>query len=238
MTKLLDVLVNDSPDTAWERASLPRGIEDRIKTVDWTKRDVLIGLVQNREQLERFIRQKRYITARFDKDKLPIRYVALYEKGVGIRWYGELKYWSLEKLKDGRMVHAFNMVDWVELKPGIRMEEAGPNPTAYTNHFLLMNSVSYSELRLRSEADYRLFHELRRRVDTEILVAGSDSGATVGDMTGGTVFSAGGMRLQVEKDRIYSLSDGARKDLATVEEFRKRPGAVMKRLMRYAEIIL
>lgn len=49
VTKLLDELVNDSPDTAWERASLPQGIEDRIRTVDWNRRDVLIGLVQNQE---------------------------------------------------------------------------------------------------------------------------------------------------------------------------------------------
>lgn len=69
-------------------------------------------------------------------------------------------------------------------------------------------------------------------MDTEIVVASSDSGA----VAGGTVFSAGGMRLQVDRDRIYSLSDGARKDLATVEEFRKRPWVVLKRLMRYAEM--
>lgn len=173
--------------------------------------------------MECFIREKRYITGRFDKDKLPIRYVALYEKGAGIRWYGEVKYWSPGKNKKGQPFHIFNMVDWVELKPGIRMEETGPNPTAYTNHFLLMNSESYSELRLRSEADYRLYHELRRRVDTEI-VADEDQ----------TVFTVGGMRLQVDRDRIYSLTDQNMIEIGTVEEFRKRPNGLMKRLMKYA----
>lgn len=41
VTKLLDELVTDSADSAFERATLPVGIEERLKTVDWERKDIL-----------------------------------------------------------------------------------------------------------------------------------------------------------------------------------------------------
>ena len=55
VTDLLEQLVSDSPDSAFERASLPAGIEERLKTVDWDKRDVLIGFVPDEMHRKLFL---------------------------------------------------------------------------------------------------------------------------------------------------------------------------------------
>mgnify|MGYP007004137077 CR=1 FL=1 len=80
VTKLLDDLITDSPESAFERATLPAGMEERIRTVDWNKRDVLIGLVTDSDHLQLFLKSKLYWTRRFDKVNLPIRYVKRYMK--------------------------------------------------------------------------------------------------------------------------------------------------------------
>ena len=38
----LEELISDTAESAFERATLPRGIEEKLARVDWTKRDVLI----------------------------------------------------------------------------------------------------------------------------------------------------------------------------------------------------
>lgn len=100
VTQLLDALITDSSESAFERATLPAGIEDRIRTVDWNKRDVLIGLVPDKAHLDLFLNNRLYWTRRFDRNNLPIRYVALYEKGFGIRYFGELVSWRQEARKN------------------------------------------------------------------------------------------------------------------------------------------
>lgn len=49
---MLIELIADSPDSAFERATLPRGIEEKLAKVDWSVRDVLVGSLRDREQLE------------------------------------------------------------------------------------------------------------------------------------------------------------------------------------------
>ena len=48
VTDMLDQLIADSPDSAFERTTSPRGIESKLAKVDWTTRDVLVGSLRNR----------------------------------------------------------------------------------------------------------------------------------------------------------------------------------------------
>lgn len=233
VTQLLDALITDSSESAFERATLPAGIEDRIRTVDWKKRDVLIGLVPDKAHLNLFLNNHMYWTRRFDRNNLPIRYVALYEKGSGIRYYGELVSWRQEERKNlpgnskhGRdSYHVFEILKWIELKEAIQVEETGPNPIAYTNYFLLSTSKTYSELRLRSEADYRFFIELRRRTSATILNQKDDS----------TAFEIGDTKVLLNDDQIYIIKDGFIIGNETIVEFVKRPNATFRTLQRYIE---
>ena len=177
VTELLDELVSDSPESAFERATLPVGIEERLRSVDWSRRDVLIGLVPDEEHLELFTDNRMYFTRRFDEAHLPVRYVALYEKGKGISRYGEVINWRKEERsmlpggdfgggnsgsrhKRGQSTepyHVFEVLKWHTLPAPISIAEYGPSPIAYTNFFLLSNSTSYSELFLKNEDEYRFF---------------------------------------------------------------------------------
>ena len=52
VTDMLDELISDSPESAFERATLPTGIEERLARVDWKRRDVLIGTLRSNAQFE------------------------------------------------------------------------------------------------------------------------------------------------------------------------------------------
>lgn len=235
VTDLLDELVSDSPESAFERATLPAGIEERLKSVEWNKREVLIRLVPDQRHHELFLKNKMYFTRRFDTVNLPIRYVALYEKGTGIGWYGEVIGWrraprrSLPgKSRHSReQYHVFEVLKWLPLSAPITVSEYGPNPIAYTNFFLLSNSMTYSELLLKNEADYRFFTELKRRTDKAI-IEGTDEA---------TAFAFGETRVLFNDTNIYMYVEGNPVEMCTVQEFSKHPNATFRRLQKYAKVI-
>ena len=234
VTGLLDELVSDSPESAFERATLPAGIEDRLKTVDWDKREVLIGFVPDESHLDLFLKNGMYFTRRFDADNLPIRYVALYEKGKGIIRYGEvISYYKTKRhdlpgksMHGNERYHVFKILKgWKSLDNPITVSEYGPNPVAYTNYFLLSGCSTYSELMLRTEADYRFFTELKRRTD-KIIIEGSDEE---------TAFDVGNSRILFRKDGIYVFSSDRIIETCTLQEFIRHPNATFRRLQKLVE---
>ncbi len=234
VTDLLEELVSDSPESAFERASLPAGIEERLKSVDWKKREVLIGFVPDEEHLKWFRENRMYFTRRFDTANLPVRYVALYEKGIGIRRYGEVIGWHQDlrytlpgKSVHGKdMYHVFRILNWHSLDAPISISEYGPNPIAYTNYFLLSNSSTYSELLLKSEADYRFFTELKRRTDEAVIEQSEEA----------TAFEFGSAKVLLDKSDICVFVGNQQVDKCTVREFSKHPNATFRRFQKYAEL--
>ena len=234
VTDLLENLVSDSPESAFERASLPVGIEERLKSVDWEKREVLIGLVSDETHRNWFLNNKMYFTRKFDRENLPIRYVALYEKGKGIGWYGEVNGWrkALRNTLPGRSrygkerYNVFDILEWHTLTKPITISEYGPNPIAYTNFFLLSNSSTYSELLLKNEADYRFFSELKRRTD-EAIIEGTDEV---------TAFEFGESKILFSNTNIYAYSGDKPVEMCTVKEFSRHPNAMFRRLQKYVAL--
>lgn len=112
VTEMLDELISDSPESAFERATLPAGIEDRLVKVDWSRRDVLIGTFGSHMEFD-ICREKRfyYISAKRIREKnLPVRYVALFQTPrifsdqAGIYYYGEVLRTSFVKRKSIREI--------------------------------------------------------------------------------------------------------------------------------------
>ena len=222
----------DSPESAFERATLPIGIETRLKTVEWKRREVLIGLVPDQKHLDIFLKSNMYFTRRFDTNNLPIRYVALYEKGTGILHYGEVVSWYRDdrynlpgrSKNQNQPYHVFKVLKWEQLDRTISISEYGPNPVAYTNYFLLNNSSTYSELLLTNEADYRFFTELKRRTGEAIISENEES----------TAFEFRQAKVLIDKNDIHVYSDHALVDTCTVHEFVRHPNAIFRRIQRYA----
>lgn len=185
--KLLEELISDSKESAFERTTLPRGIEEKLAVVDWKKRDVLIGTFRSRKQFDIcFGKNFYYIPVKqIPDERLPIHYVALYQTknkfgiDAGIRYYGEVLRTAIvrrKNIKEIPLTHAnaeelyyrFVIRRWDMLERVIEPKEHG-FPCDYTNMFLLQHSEYIPELLIESEEKYRFYAELKRSVKhTEI----------------------------------------------------------------------
>ncbi len=178
--KLLNDLISDSEQSAFERATMPRGIEKRLSRVDWSCKDALVGSVASKEQfLDNIKRRYYYVPANYLNGRLPIRHIALYQSSkmfgddAGIRYYGEvieakrlkrneIKFPSKHK-NDDAVYYAFLVNEWKQLPKAIDVKDEGVYGPRFTNLFLLQNCTqSYELFSITSEEQYRLLYELKR----------------------------------------------------------------------------
>lgn len=179
----LDELVADSSESAFERASLPRGIEERLAKVDWSVKDVMVGTVRTDEQLKFNMEKKGYyVPAKFiSNDMLHIRYIALHEQDIGsengIRKYGEVL--TAQKIRRGRIpvpmrknadpneqYYYFTVRKWETLPQTILIQDTWKGAPQFTNKFLLDNCTkSYQLFSIASEEEYRLMVEINKAFD-------------------------------------------------------------------------
>lgn len=235
VSQMLDELISDSSESAFERATLPSGIEERLARVDWNKREVLIGFVDSDEQMWRCMEYHYYYTYKqnVSKENLPIYYVAMYRRGYGIEYFGKvLTMQEVERRKlpgrarwGDKLCYRFDIDEWIKLPNPIRPEAYGPNPIAYTNYFLLMHSSTYPELCFKNEAEYRFFTELKRRTDRAIVEEGVEN---VG-------FELGKTKVLFENNSIRVIKDEKQIADCTLAEFSRHPNASFRRLQRYMQ---
>ena len=179
--KMLEELIADSDESAFERASLPAGIEKRLAKVDWDVKDVLVGSLGSVEQMNDNIeRRYYYVPARnFDDSAFPIHYIALYQSAnmfkedAGIRYYGEVEFtrklprkeikFPMRRNNGDEMYYAFRIKEWKKLPVAIAIKEEGVFKPKFTNLFLLQHcNQSYELFNIHSDEQYRLLHELKR----------------------------------------------------------------------------
>lgn len=242
VTEMLDELITDSPDSAFERATLPKGIEAKLAKVDWSKRDVLVGTLKNKEQLDICLEHKFYHipASRIEEDNLPIHYVAIYQTKAlfgteaKIEYYGEVKSTKLVKRSEikeiyknsNELYYRFDIKSWKKLDRPIEPKERG-FVSVLTNLFLLKHSSQVPELLLQSEEEYRFYTELKRRTDASV----------INEEDPGSGFAVGNNRIAFEDGQILLLSDGKIAEKCTITEFAKTPNAVFRRLMSYITTI-
>ncbi len=237
VAQMLDELIADSPESAFERATLPRGIEDKLRKVNWNTRDVLIGDIRSPKQLT-VCREHRFYhvpVSQVKEENLPIRYVALYQSNrlfgaeAGIRYYGEVKSCTRVKRRDipylpkesDEWYYIMYVKEWKTLSKPIAIKERGMG-RQFTNMFLLEHSAEAPELGIRSEEEYRLFSELKRALNsTEINDDGSDIGFVFGDAT--IIFEDGKIHVYRNK-KIVAEYD--------IQEFSRFPNAVFRNVCK------
>ena len=211
----LEELISDTAESAFERATLPRGIEEKLARVDWKKRDVLIVNVPDEATMTAWP-DEHSCAVRGDEiseEHLPIHYVALYKPGIGIERYGTVLFTQTDEAGN----YAFKVDKWRQLPQLIAASEFGVASVAYTNLFLLENSTAYPELHLRSEAEYRFYAELKRRVKDVDYKSDEVSGFEFEGKK--IVFEAGEIRLMDGKKNPVTIQ---------VREFERRPNAEFK----------
>lgn len=240
VTEMLNQLIADSPASAFERATLPRGIEAKLAKVDWFTRDVLIGTLSSTAQLGICLRHRIYHipVERLKDNEFPIRYIAIYQSKrlfgseAGVRYYGEVTKCipvRRDKITEiparpgtgNNPYYRFEIKEWKELSKPITAKEIG-FVRSFTNLFLLEHSAEVPELWLRSEEEYRLYSELKRVVnDTAINDEENNLGFCFGSFA--FVFENGQILLSKDK-QIFAKH--------AISEFSKRPNAVFRQMQK------
>lgn len=232
---MLDALISDSPDSAFERATLPRGIEDKHAKTDWTKRDVLVGALRNKGQLETCLTHKFYHipVARIAESELPIHYVAIYQsinhfgKESGIRYYGEVIRCSLVKRREikeipknsDELYYRLEIKEWKEMNVQLAAKEVRDFPF-FTNMFLLQHCSEVPDLRIKTAEEYRLYTELKRL----------SQDATINDEENVNAFQYNEKTIMLENGRIQVIDKGQVVEQITVDAFARKPSAAFSKL--------
>lgn len=176
--KLLSELISDSKESAFERTTLPVGIEEKLSVVNWKERDVLIGTFRSKEQFQVCYEKLFYYIPKrqVPESKLPIHYVALYQtkakfgSQAGIQYYGKvlrmdlvrrdcIKEMPLTRKNGDELYYRFIIKKWEKLTKPILPKETG-FVCEYTNLFLLTHSEFVQELLIENEEKYRFYTEL------------------------------------------------------------------------------
>ena len=235
----LEELINDSPDTAFNRATLPVGIEEKLKTVDWNQKDVLIGMLRSKKQLEINLAEKFYHIpeSQIKDENLPIHWIALYESdGISsgdtvIQYYGEvIRCYKTERKniteiparpeKAEKLYYRFDVKSWIKLETPITRKEFGPPEHRFTNLFLLQNSSIFPELFLKDEEEYRLYSEIKYRIQNPEYVE-NPFGLKVNDKV--LFFDNGEINISCDKTITNKIS---------FNEFLKYPNKIFKDIQK------
>lgn len=231
VSDMLDELISDSPESAFERATLPIGIEKKLAKVDWRVRDVLLGTLKDKGQLNICLKNNFYhIPARrLSESSFPIHYVAIYQSRnlfgteAGVKYYGEVtkcipvKRSEIKEIpKDSEeLYYRFEIKKWERLEKPIAQKEMR-FVHMFTNLFLLKHSAEVPELFIRSEAEYRLYYELKRTLNNTSI---NDEGIEHGFMYNDAL-------IVFEDGKINIYRNGKICGTYSVSDFIRSPNAV------------
>ena len=232
--EMLDSLIADSPESAFERATLPVGVEEKLAKTDWRVRDVLVGAMRNREQLDICIKHHFYHipVARIKESDLPIHFIALYQsinlfgKEAGIQYYGVVTKTSVVKRSEIKQIpkqsdedyYLFEIKEWKKLTIPLKAKEIREFPF-FTNLFLLQHCPDVPDLQIRSEEEYRLYTELRRLAN----------GSSINESDYDCTYNYNGVMVTIENGAINLIKGDAGKSI-TIDTFMRRPRAMIKAL--------
>lgn len=175
-------------EVAVEKIVLPSDVEQALKAVDWSVRDVLVGSLGSVEQLKDNLARRYYFVpaANVYQDASHIRYIALYQSlnmfgdNCGIQYYGEVTQMKRVRRKSipfpirrnngEEWYYAFYVKKWYNLPNAIYVKDEGVYKPKYTNIFLLHNcEQSYELFSVRSEEQFRLLCALKQMQDDFIM---------------------------------------------------------------------
>lgn len=237
--KLLEDLISDSPDSAFERAALPAGTEERLAKIDWAVNDVLIGSVRNEEQYDFCIRNRFYYVPaeQITDDRFPIRYVAMYlskkTRRPGIHCYGTVVRTEKVRRKDipfpssgqnpERPFYRFAVRDWTRLPQTVVYRDDRVYQAKYTNLFLLEHcSETYELFNIHSEEQYRLLTEIKRAF----------SGSAMGSQQDDPVFRISDSRTVWAHEGYFEVLSGDGESLGrfSFDSFKRSPRRTWERM--------
>ena len=232
--EMLDSLIMDSPESAFERSTLPVGVEERLAKTDWSLRDVLVGSLRNRAQLDICLKKRFYHipVSRIKDSNLPVHYVAIYQsinlfgKESGIRYYGMVTKTSIVKRREILHIpkqsdedyYLFEIKEWKSLTVPLKAKEIREFPF-FTNMFLLQHCPDVPDLHIKSEEEYRLYTELRRLANN----------SSINENDYDNTYTFNGTVISLEDGYINLYRDGVTKRIS-LYTFMRRPRVLINAL--------
>lgn len=185
MEEFLDVLINESSYSTFERYLEPIGRENYIKEEYYNDRNVLVGSLRNREQLEVNLINKFYHTKCTNVNLMEreVKYVALVQskksfgEDAGILYFGKVKDIELIKRSEIKelpsdsddMYLRFNIEEWFRLSNKIQVQGYQVRKIMYTTEYLIMNARSIGELCIREREEFRKWCEDKGNIARKVL---------------------------------------------------------------------
>lgn len=239
--RFLDELIVDSSDSAFERAILPKGVEEKLEHVDLKVRDVMVGMVRDREQFDICIGKHFYYIPEnlVAESRFPIRYIALYQSqklfgnDSGISYYGEVKRCKRVKRSEiievpntkrknpDELYYYFEVVNWCKLESAIELSGIIRTVNYYTNFKLLQCCKTSSELLFTSLEQLRLYSELKRLSNDAKIREGEDN------VKG---FEFNGSYIFVSGDEIHVQTYDGRQKKYLISYFTRRTKTVFNEI--------
>ncbi|MDU5105785.1 DUF2357 domain-containing protein [Clostridium sp.] len=179
MNEFLDELINESSYSTFERSIKTIGEENYIQEDQYAKRNVLVGSLKNKEQLDINLKYNFYHTKKKNINILDnkIEYIAIAQsinnfgtKEAGIKYYGKVK--EIKELKrneiteipndSDELYYKFIVDEWLTLNNKIKVKGKNVMKIIYTTEYLLKSADTVSELFIKDKEDFRIWKELKR----------------------------------------------------------------------------
>ena len=156
---------------------------------DFLQRDVMVGVLRNREQLGYNIDYGFYHIPEewVPERRLPIKYVALYQAAkffppgdTGVYVYGRVK--DVELVARGsidiptrqslkKLYYKFHVESWLTLPEPIRLSNVIPPVNVFTSVYQFQHAANTAELALEEKAHWDFYHVCKERYRESIVLS-------------------------------------------------------------------
>ncbi|MEW4368241.1 DUF2357 domain-containing protein [Paenibacillus kandeliae] len=184
--QFLDELIADSPEQAYERATVPQRTDEYYTDkMQQRQRNMLVGSVRGQEQVELALEHRFYhvpLRNLGDAQQVTsVEYVAMYQskrvfgaEQAGIHYYGRVTGWQImprgqiaelprNERRDGQLYVKFTVETWQQLERAIVPGGQGIYTLLYTSKYMFDRAQELAELRLNDEQQLREWREKRRQ---------------------------------------------------------------------------
>ncbi|SMF00589.1 hypothetical protein SAMN02744102_00887 [Paenibacillus barengoltzii] len=196
MEQLLDEIIQDSPEKAYERSTRPRGTKEYYYN-KFAGKNVLVGSLREPSQLEMALKLRFYhmpLKNIVDHKLLTqIEYIAMCQSrkkflgpgNTGIHWFGRVLDWKVVRRREiterparpgteEELYVKFTIERWERRDKPIALGGQGIYTCLYTSKYMFDRASEIAELKLENEEDLREWREARRLGKVKVQLDHSD----------------------------------------------------------------
>lgn len=240
MENFLDELLCESSYSTYERSIDKIGKDTYLKDEYFKQRNVLIGILKNKEQYAININNKFYHMPKKSVNlvKNNIKYIALYKsknifgEDAGITCYGKVKEINVVQRKEiaeipkasDELYCRFEIEEWVKLPHKIISNGFSLRRSMYTTFYLLNKADTLEELCIKNKEEFRLWMELKRFASEDVITKVNKEAGSI------EAFDIDGINIIVTDTAVKSVKGNMVVEVSK-DEFKRRTVRSVRRLL-------